>query len=328
LEERVRDGSGAIPATADTRFVWSPVYVDAMIARDKNADSASGTGTGGLEQRIYALQDANWNTTAIIAASGVLGFATGNVVYRFVYSPYGVSQTLDASWTTAASPLVTNWTHLFQGLKFTESTGLAYVRNRDYSANLGRFIERDPIGFDAGDNNWYRFVGNQPAFLTDPSGLIEVGPPHNPGGPLEPPATGLTCKGTDTCTTLIEKVMIFRTIIESHKRWDREHPDPRWPGGRHLDEIIDFEKGLRKCYTFYGKKCPEPDCPPAPAPAPVPAPTPTPTPPVIVVPPVVPSIPTTPPPAPRPWFPRFGFPLGPVLIIPAWPTGPNGEELA
>jgi len=47
----------------------------------------------------------------------------------------------------------------------------AYVRHRDYSPTLGRFIERDPIGFDAGDNNWYRFVANGPTWKTDPSGL-------------------------------------------------------------------------------------------------------------------------------------------------------------
>jgi len=63
------------------------------------------------------------------------------------------------------------WQHLFQGLKFSDVTGLAYVRNRDYSTTLGRFIELDPIGFDAGDNNWYRFVGNGPTGNVDPSGL-------------------------------------------------------------------------------------------------------------------------------------------------------------
>lgn len=42
---------------------------------------------------------------------------------------------------------------------------------RDYSPALGRLIERDPIGFEAGDNNWYRFVANGPAGNTDPSGL-------------------------------------------------------------------------------------------------------------------------------------------------------------
>ena len=173
IEERVRIPTGAIPATADTRFIWSPVYVDAMVFRDRNADGDAATGTGGLEERIYALQDANWNTTAILAASGVPGVAAGTVINRFVYTPYGESQTLTASWATpaAGSTPATSWAHLFQGLAFTAVTGLAYVRHRDYSANLGRFIELDPIGFEARDNNWYRFVTNGPAGKTDPSGL-------------------------------------------------------------------------------------------------------------------------------------------------------------
>ena len=173
LEERVRDAAGAIPAVADTRFVWSPVYVDAMVARDRNADANATTGTGGLEERVYALQDANWNTTALVAASGVPGITAGTVINRFAYTPYGESQTLTASWGTpaAGSAPLTPWSHLFQGLKLTDVTGLAYVRHRDYSPTLGRLIERDPIGFEAGDGNWYRFVANGPTRSVDPTGL-------------------------------------------------------------------------------------------------------------------------------------------------------------
>jgi len=46
-----------------------------------------------------------------------------------------------------------------------------HIRHRDYSPTLGRFIERDPIGFEAGDGNWYRFVANGPTGKTDPRGL-------------------------------------------------------------------------------------------------------------------------------------------------------------
>jgi RHS repeat-associated protein len=164
LEERVRTSTGAIPATADTRFIWSPVYVDALVARDRNADNNATTGTGGLEERVYAIQDANWNTTAIIAATGVPGFATGAVISRFVYTPYGNHQPLTASWATppAGSPPAVAWARLFQGLEFTDATRLTHARHRDYSASLGRFVQRDPIGFAAGDNNMYRFVGNGP----------------------------------------------------------------------------------------------------------------------------------------------------------------------
>ena len=49
---------------------------------------------------------------------------------------------------------------------------MTHVRHRDYSPKLGRFIERDPIGFEAGDNNWYRFVANGPNSRTDSQGLF------------------------------------------------------------------------------------------------------------------------------------------------------------
>jgi RHS repeat-associated protein len=174
LEERVRTSPGTIPNNADVRYYWSTLYVDALIARDRNADGNATTGNRGLEQRVYALQDANWNTTAILVASGVPGFTTpGAVITRFAYTPYGEVELLTASWTAPApgSTPATPWSHLFQGLVFTDVTGLAHVRHRDYSASLGRFIQLDPMGYDAGDNNWYRFVGNGPVGRWDPSGL-------------------------------------------------------------------------------------------------------------------------------------------------------------
>jgi RHS repeat-associated protein len=181
LEERLRTPAGAIPTTADTRFVWSPVYVDAMVVRDRNADGNTTTGTGGLEERVYALQDANWNTTAIIAAAGVPGVAAGAVINRFIYAPYGRSDVLTAAWATAGASTPTPWAHRFQGLEFTDVTNLFHARNRDYSFALGRFIQLDPIGFSAGDNNWYRFVGNGPTGKVDPSGLAEWRMPDGDG---------------------------------------------------------------------------------------------------------------------------------------------------
>jgi RHS repeat-associated protein len=134
------------------------VYVDAMVLRERGSE------------RVYALQDGNWNTTALIAASGVPGKAVGEVIQRMVYNPYGEVFRLNADWTEQLGAPLVAWQHLFQGLKFSEATGLGYVRNRDYSPTLGRFIELDPIGFDAGDNNWYRFVGNGPVGAVDPTG--------------------------------------------------------------------------------------------------------------------------------------------------------------
>jgi RHS repeat-associated protein len=168
LEERLRSG-GAVGATAEARYVWSPVYVDAMVLRERGSE------------RVYALQDGNWNTTALIAASGVPGKATGDLIQRMVYNPYGEVFLLNPDWTEQLGTPLVPWQHLFQGLKFTEATGLGYVRNRDYSPTLGRFIMLDPIGFSAGDNNWYRFVGNGPVGRVDPFGLQIVVSGPGPG---------------------------------------------------------------------------------------------------------------------------------------------------
>jgi len=194
---------------------------------------------------------------------------------------------------------------------------------------VGRFAGWEPLGFEAGDYNWYRFVENGPTICTDPDGQIGVGPPHKPGGPLEPPTTGLRCKDDDACPTLIEKMMIYRTVIDSHIRWDLAHPMAGWPGGRHLEDILGFENGLRRCFRIYGAKCRPPTCPPAPETGPVPV-----APSVPFMPGIIPTrpmpaptapAPAPPAPAPVPW-PVFSIP--PILIIPVWPTGPNGEAIA
>lgn len=44
-------------------------------------------------------------------------------------------------------------------------------RNRVYSPSLGRWFSNDPLGFEAGDQNWYRAIGNNPGNGNDPSGL-------------------------------------------------------------------------------------------------------------------------------------------------------------
>jgi hypothetical protein len=45
------------------------------------------------------------------------------------------------------------------------------LRNPDRSPTLGRFLKQYPLGFDAGDSNFYRYVGNSPTDFDDPYGL-------------------------------------------------------------------------------------------------------------------------------------------------------------
>ncbi|MEZ6059150.1 MAG: RHS repeat-associated core domain-containing protein [Planctomycetaceae bacterium] len=57
-------------------------------------------------------------------------------------------------------------------------TGIAdtySMRNRNYSAELGRFLESDPIKYQSGETNHYRFAANDPVTKNDPTGLLLEG---------------------------------------------------------------------------------------------------------------------------------------------------------
>src|SRR5262249_22934938 len=43
------------------RYVWSPVYADAMLLRDRDTDA-----NGSLDERLWVQQDANYNVTALV----------------------------------------------------------------------------------------------------------------------------------------------------------------------------------------------------------------------------------------------------------------------
>ena len=59
----------------------------------------------------------------------------------------------------------------FAGMQF-DSIALNYFDHaRLFNAGIGRFNTRDPMGFNAGDPNLYRYTGNNAPDRTDPSGL-------------------------------------------------------------------------------------------------------------------------------------------------------------
>lgn len=76
---------------------------------------------------------------------------------------------------------------MFTGREWDKETGLYYYNARYYDPMEGRFVSKDPIGFDGGDVNLYAYVRNNPVNLKDPSGLSPAVDPNNPGQqPYEP----------------------------------------------------------------------------------------------------------------------------------------------
>ncbi len=57
------------------------------------------------------------------------------------------------------------------GRLFDEATGLQNNLSRWYNLELGCWLTEDPIGFEGGDGNLYRYCGNDPVNWVDPSGL-------------------------------------------------------------------------------------------------------------------------------------------------------------
>ena len=151
LEERVGGNT-------TMQYVWSPVYIDAMILRDRDTDA-----NGSLDERLWVQQDANFNVTALLNGSG-------SVAERYAYDPFGSATVYDASWGTRSSSSY-GWVYLHQGRWFDLLSGLYDFRNREYSPTLGRFLSVDPLGFGGSDADLFRAERNSPVMTLDPLGL-------------------------------------------------------------------------------------------------------------------------------------------------------------
>jgi RHS repeat-associated protein len=106
----------------------------------------------------------NWRANvAVLVDSG------GNPVESYQYSLFGRMTVLNAGGNPVQQSGFGNiWT--FAGRQWDVETGLMHNRNRTYSAELGRFLQRDPAGYVDG-MNLYAYAGNNPLMFSDPYGL-------------------------------------------------------------------------------------------------------------------------------------------------------------
>lgn len=88
----------------------------------------------------------------------------GNNVWEAEYLPFGEVHSLTGAITNNLR---------FPGQYYDAETGNHYNNFRDYKPEIGRYVQRDPIGF-AGGINPYTYPNN-PVNNTDPMGLKEAG---------------------------------------------------------------------------------------------------------------------------------------------------------
>ncbi len=146
-------------------YVWDPGYIDGLILRDRDADSSLASG---LEERVYVMQDANMNVTAVADE-------TGAILERYRYDPYGNRTVLDADFTDDADAVSdVEMLHGHQGGRYVEALDAYHFRHRFYSPELQRWLNPDPAGYVDGPNA-YAYVMNDPVSYRDPMGLETEG---------------------------------------------------------------------------------------------------------------------------------------------------------
>ncbi|HNY31911.1 MAG TPA: RHS repeat-associated core domain-containing protein [Fibrobacteria bacterium] len=142
-------------------------YIDEPIAMVRSWGTSSDT--------LWYLQGNNYNVEALTDRSGA-------IVERYAYTPYGeptvyTAAGTDGKWFTSddvtASVSARGNSVTFQGRELDAETGVYYFRNRYYSAQMGRFVSRDPIRLDGDYENTYRQEYGDPLDLLDPMGEMQ-----------------------------------------------------------------------------------------------------------------------------------------------------------
>ena len=112
-------------------------------------------------------------TDSIGSVRQVMNTATGEIVQRISYDPFG--QMLSNS--NPSFQLIG-----FAGGLYDKDTGLTQFGARWYDAEVGRWLSKDPILFAGGDTNLYGYVENDPVNWIDSTGEIKNNPNSNGGG--------------------------------------------------------------------------------------------------------------------------------------------------
>jgi RHS repeat-associated protein len=146
-------GYGDAPSSPTHRYVYAS-YIDEPVVR-------KAAGTSGTIH--YYHRNQQYSITAVTTSSG-------SVAERYAYTAYGQPTILDGSGSVLSSSAINN-RYTYTGREWDQTIGLYHFRARWMSGLTGRFLTRDPIGFEGSKWDLYSFLENRALIGRDPSGL-------------------------------------------------------------------------------------------------------------------------------------------------------------
>ncbi|MEW4566205.1 RHS repeat-associated core domain-containing protein [Bremerella sp. JC770] len=139
------------------RFMYGPNVDQILASEEVSSTSAAGNVLWALTDHLGTVRD---------VAEYDSGTDATTIENHLAYNSFGEI----TSETNAAVDFLFGFT----SRERDEESDLQYNRARYFGADVGRWISEDPMGFATGDENLFRYVGNQATNLTDPSGLVTL----------------------------------------------------------------------------------------------------------------------------------------------------------
>lgn len=143
-------------------FGYGDIFAEYRAAQGSSIQYLHGLGLSG--QIDQEGRGTFYDVDAIDSVVGITG-AEGALANSYGYVPFGVKL-----WETET---VANAFKFNGGVGASEdSNGLIYMRARSYEAELGRFLNEDPLWLNGDIGNLGRFAINSPVMYNDPSGEV------------------------------------------------------------------------------------------------------------------------------------------------------------
>ena len=153
-QQTVADYTAGTAATSPKYTYVYASYIDEPVMRG---------GTGGLR---YFHRTQQYSITAMTNGGG-------SIVERYAYSAYGTPTITDATGVAQTVSSEGN-RYLYTGREWDEELSLYHYRARMYDSVGGRFLGRDPIGFEGSPWNLFEYVLSSPMNYLDAPGLRAV----------------------------------------------------------------------------------------------------------------------------------------------------------